>query len=82
MPDTNPYEFNSEKLSISEEIKLLKKKISNKKKISFRDIIKTAKTKMHIIYIFIGILEMIRNKEIKIEQQESFSDIYIINSIN
>ena len=82
LPDTNPYEFNSEKLSISEEIKLLKKKISNKKKISFRDIIKTAKTKMHIIYVFIGILEMIRNKEIKIEQQESFSDIYIINSIN
>jgi len=60
----------------------LKKKINNRKRISFKDIIKTVKTKIHIIYLFIAILEMIRNKEIKIEQKESFSEIYIINNIN
>ena len=56
--------------------------MGNKSKISFKHIIKIAKSKMQIIYLFIAILEMIRNREIKVEQKESFSEIYIINNIN
>ena len=82
LPDTNPYELDSENFSVSDQIKLIKNKISNKKKISFKEIIKLAKSKMHIIYLFIAILEMIRSESIKVEQQQSFSDIYIINNIN
>ena len=82
LPDSGSYELDGEKFSVSDQIKLLKKKINNRKRISFKDIIKTVKTKIHIIYLFIAILEMIRNKEIKIEQKESFSEIYIINNIN
>ena len=82
LPDANPYELDNENFSISDQIKLLKNKISNKKKISFKEIIKLAKSKMHIIYLFIAILEMIKNGNIKAEQKQSFSDIYIINNIN
>ena len=82
LPDTNPYELDNENFSISDQIKLLKNKISNKKKISFKEIIKLAKSKMHIIYLFIAILEMIKSGNIKVEQKQSFSDIYIINNIN
>ena len=82
LPDTTPYELDDEKFSVSEQIELLKNKIRNKKKFSFKKIIKLAKSKMHIIYLFIAVLEMIKSGNIKVEQEQSFSDIYIINNIN
>jgi len=82
LPDVNPYELDDEKFSVSDQIELLKKRINNKQKVSFKSIIKSAKSKMHVVYLFIAILEMIKNREIKVEQKESFSEIYIINNIN
>ena len=82
LPDVNPYELDNDKFSVQEQIELLKEEMGNKSKISFKHIIKIAKSKIQIIYLFIAILEMIRNREIKVEQKESFSEIYIINNIN
>ena len=82
LPHVNSYELDNDKFSVQEQIELLKEEIGNKSKISFNHIIKIAKSKMQIIYLFIAILEMIRNREIKVEQKESFSEIYIINNIN
>ena len=73
------YELNFDKISVSDQINFVKDILKNKKKISFSDLIKQFKNKIFLIYTFIAILEMIKSKEIKIEQKKYFSEIYIIN---
>tara|TARA_B110000014_G_scaffold263976_1_gene262712 strand:+ start:2519 stop:3238 length:720 start_codon:yes stop_codon:yes gene_type:complete len=80
LPDEGSYKLNKEEFSTVNQIKLIKNKISNKKRILFSSIIKTIKSKAYIVCTFVAILEMIKNKEIKIEQRNSFSEIYIINN--
>ena len=80
LPDKGFYKLDKEEFSTTNQIKLIKNKILNKKRILFSSIIKLVKSKAYIVCTFVAILEMIRNKEIKIEQKNSFSEIYIINS--
>ena len=82
LPDNSLYEINNENFSIKKQIEVINLKIKNKKKILFSSIIKSAKTKSYIVCTFIAILEMIKSKQIKIEQKNSFSEIYIINNTN
>ena len=82
LPDNNLYEINNENFSIKKQIELINLKIKNKKKILFSSIIKLAKTKSYIVCTFIAILDMIKSKQIKIEQKNPFSEIYIINNAN
>tara|TARA_Y100001970_G_C14223405_1_gene854047 strand:+ start:1026 stop:1745 length:720 start_codon:yes stop_codon:yes gene_type:complete len=81
IPD-NTYDIDNEKFSITEQIKLISSQIKSKKKIKFSTIIKQVKSRSYLVCSFIAILEMIRRNEIKIEQKNSFSEIYIINNIN
>ena len=82
IPDNNLYELDSEKFSVINQIGLIKKRVKNKKRILFSSIIKLIKSRGYIVCTFIAILEMIKNKEIKIEQKNPFSEIRIINNRN
>ena len=56
--------------------------MKNKKKILFSSIIKSIQSKAYLVFAFVAILEMIKSKEIKVEQKSEFSEIYIINYLN
>ena len=75
----NDYELHFEKISVSDQANFIRDILKNKKKITFLNLIKILNNKIFLIYTFIAILEMIKNKEIKIEQKKIFSDIYITN---
>ena len=77
--DKNDYQLHFEEISVSDQINFVRDILKNKKKITFSELIKKFNNKIFLIYTFIAILEMIKNREIKIEQKEIFSDIYIIN---
>ena len=73
------YELDFEEISVSDQINFIRDILKNKKEITFSNLIKKFNNKIFLIYTFIAILEMIRSREIKIEQKKMFSDIYIIN---
>jgi len=73
------YELDFEEISVSDQINFLRDILKNKKEITFSNLIKKFNNKIFLIYTFIAILEMIKNREIKIEQKKMFSDIYITN---
>ena len=73
------YELDFEEFSVSDQINFVRDILKNKKEITFSNLIKKFNNKIFLIYTFIAILEMIRSREIKIEQKKMFSDIYIIN---
>jgi len=77
--NVNDYELKFDKISVSDQINFVKDILKNKKKISFSNLIKKFDSKIFLIYTFIAILEMIKNKDIKIEQKKIFSEIYIKN---
>ena len=71
------YEINFEEISVTDQIIFIKNILKDKNKISFSNLIKNFDSKVYLIYTFIAILEMIKNKEIKIEQRKMFSEFYI-----
>ena len=54
------------------------KHIRNGGKISFRTALADAKTKVDVIVTFLAILEMVKQKEVRVEQDNNFSDFMII----
>ena len=73
------YELDFEEISVSDQINFVRDILKNKKEITFSNLIKKFNNKIFLIYTFIAILEMIKSREIKIEQKKIFSDIYITN---
>jgi len=47
-------------------------------KVSFRTALASAKTKVEVIITFLAILEMVKQKEVRVEQNKNFSDFMII----
>ena len=66
------------KISLEERIVDIKKSIKKGSRSSFRKLLGSAKTKVEVIVTFLAILEMIKQKEVKVEQDASFSDFVII----
>jgi len=73
------YELDFEEFSVSDQINFIRDILKNKKEIFFSNLIKKFNNKIFLIYTFIAILEMIKSREIKIEQKKMFSDIYVTN---
>ena len=73
------YELAFEEVSVSDQINFIRDILKNKKEITFSNLIKKFNNKIFLIYTFIAVLEMIKSREIKIEQKKIFSDIYITN---
>ena len=46
-------------------------------KVSFRTALASAKTKVEVIVTFLAILEMVKQKEVRVEQDKNFADFYI-----
>ena len=78
--DASDYELHFEEISVSDQVNFIRDILKNEKKITFSNLIKKFNNKIFLIYTFIAILEMIKNKEIRIEQKKIFSDIYITNN--
>ncbi len=63
-------------LSVEDKIKLIKDKLKISKKVNFIDLFERV-TKDHIIVTFLAILQMGKNKEVSIYQENNFENIFI-----
>jgi segregation and condensation protein A len=63
-------------VSIKEKIKSISEKI-NKGTLSFNELISDSKNKSDLIITFLGLLEMVKQKELKVVQKDKFSDIVL-----
>lgn len=65
------------KVSIEEKRDNIRQIIKKSKKVSFKTILFNAKSKVEVIVSFLAILEMIKQKEIKVTQDNNFADFMI-----
>jgi len=62
-------------VSISEKIETIRAMILDKALVSFRLIIKEAKTKTEVIVSFLALLELVKQRTIVVKQSKLFQDI-------
>lgn len=67
-----------EEFTVEQKVAQLRETIRQAKKMSFTELLRQAKAKPEMIVIFLGLLEMIRLKEILIVQDQLFSEILIL----
>lgn len=65
------------KVTLEEKIDHLHTIIKKSKKFSFKSVIKEAKTKGEVIVTFLALLEMIKRKVVRVEQNKTFGDITV-----
>jgi segregation and condensation protein A len=71
------HEVFEEIISIEEKIELIKQMLSERKSVWFRDLFSARITKNELIAVFLALLEIIRSKFAKVEQEKQFGDILI-----
>ena len=78
LPKNQSYELAQEKISINKQIDLIRSFLKKKNIFSFRELSEKLTTKLRIVVTFMGLLELIRKGEIKIDQPKPFSEMQII----
>jgi segregation and condensation protein A len=67
------------KVTLEDKRKHILKQLSKSRKVSFRKIMASAKTKIEVIITFLAILEMVKQKEVSVEQTGNFADFTIMS---
>jgi segregation and condensation protein A len=77
LPEEPQEVIQTTKITLEEKREHILKSIRQKKKISFRELLAGSKNKMEVIVSFLAILEMIKQKEIKVDQTKNFADFVV-----
>ena len=75
-----PQKIIAQAISIGERIRDIKELIRNNNKLSFQDIIKKKNNKMEIVVSFLAMLELVKQREVIVEQDKLFGDLNISKS--
>lgn len=67
------------KITIDDKRIHITKHLSKNSRISFRKILNQASTRIEIIVTFLAILEMVKQKEISVTQDDNFADFFIMS---
>lgn len=67
------------KVTLEEKRESIVRHLKQNGKASFRKILGTAKTKIDVIITFLAILEMVKQKEVRVEQTGNFADFTIMS---
>ncbi len=73
----NPHEVNLEKVSVKEKIDMITKKISIEGSLTFRSLFDKTSSKNDIIATFLALLELVKMKQVRAFQGETFGVIRI-----
>ncbi len=71
-------EIAREEITMSEKIAEIKTILAKKKEVRVREVFERAKTKRECVMIFLAILELVKELQIRLQQTETFGDIVII----
>ena len=74
------HEVIQEEFTVEQKVIQLREMIGQAQKLSFTELLRQARAKQEMIVIFLGLLELIRLKEILIVQDQLFSEILILEN--
>lgn len=70
-----------EEVTVDDKLEYLKEYMVSHKKFSFRDLLKTQRSKTQIVVTFLAILELMKMGTITVEQENTFEDILITSNV-
>ena len=74
------YQTELEQFTIDDKSNELIELLNKKKKIIFSEVVDGISTRIEVIVIFLALLELLKNKKIKVIQKDAFSNIEIISN--
>ena len=75
LPEVNPYEIRQEPIHLDDQIQFLLKTLPASGSVTFNSLFPSLQTKLKIVVTFMAILELLRNKQIRITQEHPFGDV-------
>jgi segregation and condensation protein A len=66
-------------VTIAEQIALIKARLAQRQRIRFRDVLSRATTRVEIIVTLLAILELIKQDQVQVHQEQLFGEIFIEN---
>lgn len=67
------------KVTLEQKREHIMKHLKKGEKVSFKKIMSTAKSKIEVIVTFLAILEMVKQKEVRVAQSSNFADFWVIS---
>lgn len=80
VPDVD-FEITAESVSITEKIAMIMSRLEEAESLLFEDLFTDSKTKAQVIGTFLGVLELIKNRAVKVFQIEQFGAIRIMKAV-
>jgi segregation and condensation protein A len=77
MPKVTTHEVGTISVTIDDQIDFIMKRIEEKERVGFTEVMNMLKTRVIIIVTFMAILELLRTHRIRIQQASVFSEIWI-----
>ncbi len=77
MPDRTPLEVRQEQIHLDGQIEFIRTRLSSIKKLNFSRLVKGLESKIQVIVTFMALLELMKSKEIRVEQREPLGDILL-----
>ncbi len=74
--------------SMNDEMKVIEKDLSLKSKLSISSLFQKAKSKLHLVYLFLAVLELYRERIVEIEEEylikveENLMDVEVLSRAN
>lgn len=67
-------------VSVQERIKQMQAAILERSRLSFREVVKGAQSKVDVVVSFLALLELVKQRVVRVAQSESFEDIEIVHA--
>lgn len=65
-------------ITVDEKIALIRKQLSRKERVSFRQLVRQARSRVEVIVTFLAVLEMMKRQMIDARQEQLFGDVLIV----
>jgi len=65
-------------ITVDEKIALIRTRLSRKERVSFRQLVRQARSRVDVIVTFLAVLEMIKRQMIDVQQEKLFGDVIIV----
>ncbi len=80
LPQTSELEIRHEPVNVEQQIGFIRERLRQVRKLTFGELISEAKSKLRVIATFLAVLELLRSRELKLQQVTPFGEIILRNA--
>lgn len=81
MPKSEPLKVRADPIKLDDSIRIIHQALATARRVSFQELMKTAKQLQEVVVLFLAVLEMMRRGTIVAKQSAPFNEIFLIRTV-